>query len=207
MNRKIFFDTVRPIFPGGILDHQQVAGMGAMLDATLGMQIDHVAYMFATAYHETAKTMQPVRETLAKTDEEAIRILDRAYARGKLHGVSKPYWRRDGDGKSWLGRGLVQITHKVNYQKMGAIVGVDLVARPERAMEMPVAIRIMIEGMRRGIFTGKKLDDYLDGVDESDAEDFREFAAARRIINGTDRANDIAKAALTFEKALRGAIQ
>lgn len=206
MNKKIFFDTVKPIF-GGLFNHAQVDGLDAILDEFLCrvLAIDAMAYMLATAFHETAHTMQPVRETLADSDDKAITILDRAFARGQLKWVKKPYWRKDADGKSWLGRGLVQLTHKVNYQKMSAITGIDLVAHPERAMEMDVAIAIMIEGMTHGIFTGKDNDDFLDGVDESDAEDFREFVSARRIINGTDRAADIARIALTFEKALRAA--
>lgn len=209
MNRKFFFDTVRPIFPGGILDSMQVTGMGAILDAFEADRspFDAEAYMLATAFHETAHTMQPLRETRAASDAAAIRILDSAFARGKLHWVSKPYWRFDADGKSWLGRGLVQLTHKVNYDRLGKRIGVDLVADPTLAMTMPVAIRIMIEGMRLGLFTGKALDDFLDGVDEADREDFREFSNARRIINGTDRAADIARAALVFEKALKGARQ
>lgn len=208
MNRRFFFDTVRPIFPDKRLTISQVNGINAILDAFEAdpSPLDQQAYMLATAFHETAYTMQPVRETRAATDKEAIAILDRAWANGRLPWVKSPYWRLDKDGKSWLGRGLVQITHKFNYEKLSPIVGVDLVRNPSAALEMPVALKIMIEGMRRGIFTGKALKDYFDGVDEGDAEDYREMMLARRIINGTDRAADIARHGLTFEKALKGGV-
>jgi len=63
-------------------------------------------------------------------------------------------------------------------------------------------VRVLITGCLKGWFTGKDLDDYIDGVDESDAEDAREFRESRRVVNGTDRADLIAKQALVFEDAL-----
>ncbi len=56
--------------------------------------------------------MQAVRETLATTDAGAIRALESSWMRGKLPWVNTTYWRKHPDGKSWFGRGLVQITHK-----------------------------------------------------------------------------------------------
>ncbi len=72
-------------------------------------------------------------------------------------------------------------------------------------MEMPHAVAIMFDGMKEGWFTGKSLDDYIDDIDESDAEDLREYIAARRIINGTDKAATIGRLALLFEKAIKAA--
>jgi Putative peptidoglycan binding domain len=208
-DRAVFFDGFRTLFPGGKMTVGQVAGTDDILDAfeAAGTPIDHQAYMLATAFHETAHTMQPVRETLADSDDRAIAILERSWARGRMPWVKSAYWRKDKDGKSWLGRGLVQLTHKDNYEKLSPIVGVDLVARPEAAMEMDVAIKIMMEGMRLGLFTGRKLSDTLDGVDESDAEDAREFEASRPIINGKDKAAAIAAAAIVIEKAIRRSVR
>ncbi|MDH4984430.1 hypothetical protein QEZ47_02405 [Aminobacter anthyllidis] len=47
-------------------------------------------------------------------------------------------------------------------------------------------------------FTGKKLDDYIKG-------ERCDYVCARRIVNGTDRDDDLAKYAQTFEAALRAA--
>jgi hypothetical protein len=161
-----------------------------------GLLRNQVAYVLATAYHETARRMKPVRETLASTDDEAIRILDRSWAAGKLPWVRTPYWRRDADGKSWLGRGYPQLTWKDNYVKAGQKLGLDLVSDPTSVMQTEVAIPILVIGMRDGWFTGKKLSDYIT-ISKSD------FAGARRIINGTERAGTVAGYAADYDKALK----
>ena len=112
INRKFFFDQVHiRLFDGG-LKQSQVDGLTAILDRWEGKMPGEddrwLAYMLGTAHHETGRTMQPVRETFAATDDRAIAILERAYAAGKLTWVKTPYWRKDEAGRSWLGRGLVQ---------------------------------------------------------------------------------------------------
>nr|WP_245296561.1 hypothetical protein [Rhizobium bangladeshense] len=155
-----------------------------------------LAYILATAYHETAYTMQPVRETLAESDMRAVEILEAAFAAGRLSWVRTPYWRPDEDGRCWLGRGLVQLTHKRNYEAMSALTGIDLVAEPDRAMEMDAAVTILIEGMLQGSFTGHKLADHLNATTE-------DWVNARRVVNGTDRAEKLANYAMAFNVALR----
>lgn len=192
MSNPAFYAAVRPLF-GGTLSQSQVDGINVILRATHGLHVTHRAYLLATTHHETARTMQPVRETLAKTDESAIARLESAWAKGKLKWVKTPYWRKDRDGKTWLGRGYVQLTHKANYEKAGQLTGVDLVANPNAAMRPEVAAKILVAGSQQGMFTGKSLSDYLPG----------DYAGARRIINGTDRAADIARLAQGYEAALR----
>jgi hypothetical protein len=92
-----------------------------------------------------------------------------------------------------------------NYKKAGAIVGVNLVKYPDKAMEPKVAVKILFEGMLEGWFTGKKLSDYMDGAEETDAEDLKEFEGGRRIINGVDKKKEIAKIALLIDRSLRKA--
>jgi hypothetical protein len=212
MNRASFYSAVRSSLFAGKLTQSQVEGFEALLDALekgqdeddgVPLTSDHAAYMLATAYHETAFTMHPVRETLAASDDQAIRILDSAFARGRLPWVRTPYWRKDADGKSWLGRGYVQLTHKANYEKAKAKTGIDFTGNPDLAMVPQHAAAILIRGMEEGWFTGRALDDYLDGVDEADSEDLREYRNARVIINGTDKAANIAGHAVKFEAALR----
>lgn len=203
MDRKAFFDALRKrdsgVF-GTSLTVGQVGGAEAIIDEAMKRKTPqpHLAYMLATAYHETAHTMQPVRETLAVSDDQAIARLDTAFRRGKLPWVKTPYWRKDKDGKSWLGRGLPQLTHKSNYEKMSKIVGVDLVEDPNRAMIPDVAIKIMFEGMERGSFTGHKLSDY-------DSPKGYDNFNARRIINGVESAKTVAGYAQVFDKALTAA--
>lgn len=200
MNREFFFDTVgRTIFEKE-LTPSQVAGMTAILDAWERRFVEHdrrwLAYILATAFHETAYTMQPVRETLAESEARAIEILEAAFAAGRLSWVKTPYWRRDEDGRSWHGRGLVQLTHKRNYEAMSVLTSIDLVADPDRAMEMDAAVTILIEGMLQGSFTGHKLADHLNATTE-------DWVNARRIVNGTDRAEKLAAYAMAFHAAIR----
>ena len=97
----------------------------------------------------------------------------------------------------------MQLTHKENYASAGGKVGADLVGNPDLAMRPDIAARILVLGILEGWFTTKKADDYIDGIDESDDEDLREFIAARRIVNGSDRAEKIGKYALQFEVAIK----
>ncbi|MBO9133403.1 hypothetical protein J5289_07625 [Rhizobium sp. B230/85] len=189
LNRDFFFDQLREkLYPNG-LNMAQVEGHEAVLDA---WEKDHaksddrwLAYILATAYHESAFTMQPVRETLANPDEQAAARLEAAWDAGKLSWVKTPYWRKDADGKYWFGRGLVQITFKANYRKLGDAIGVDLVADPDLALDLDVAVQIIFYGMLNGSFTGRKLADYFNKT-KSD------WVNARRIVNGLDRADTIA---------------
>ncbi len=200
IDRQRFFSAVRKKPFGGRMSEGQVQGAELVLDTyfkrVAERDLRHLAYMLATSYHETAATMQPVRETLAPSDEAAIRILDRAFAAGRLGQVKAPYWRRDGEGKSWLGRGLVQLTHRRNYEAMSLLAGVDLVARPERAMEAETSATILIEGMLKGSFTGRRLSNYFSDTRE-------DWTGARAIINGRDRAGLIADHAQAFLAALK----
>ncbi len=187
MNRAVFFDAIRPLFGG--LSTDQVRGLEILLAAVDGLPVRHQAYVLATAFHETAATMQPVRETLAKTDAEAARRLERAWKAGKLPWVKTPYWRAD-NGKHWIGRGYVQLTHKVNYERAGKRMGIDLVADPSAAMSPMLAARIIVQGMSEGWFTGVKM---------SDCATYRDM---RKVVNGMDRADMIAGYAAKFETAL-----
>lgn len=199
MNRTTLFAYLRRSPFGGRLTTAQVRGVETILDAWLATgytDMRWLAYILATAFHETAATMQPVRETLASSDAKAIAILDKAFSTGRLKQVKTPYWRLDGDGKSWLGRGYVQLTHKRNYVAASPLAGVDLVAHPEQAMQPDVAARILIGGMVAGTFTGRRLSHYF----SSTADD---PAGARAIVNGTDKAKLIA----TYHRAILDALK
>lgn len=207
----IDFEKVRPLF-GGKLSQGQVDGINLIVE-TFNKYGDgnknRLAQNLATTKWETAHTMQPIKETqrasdkTPPTDATVIKRLDTAFKAGKLTWVKKPYWR---DG--WFGRGYVQLTHEFNYKGPARIAvlnefGVDIGADRDLVMRPDIAAYILVMGSKEGWFTGKGLAQYIDNLDESDAEDMLEFIAARRVINGQDRAKEIATIALGFEKALK----
>ena len=55
---------------------------------------ERLAYCLATCYHETGYRMQPVRETHATSDQQAINRLEHAWKSGRLSWVKKPVLAR-----------------------------------------------------------------------------------------------------------------
>jgi len=178
MNRAVFFAAVRTSLFAGRLSQSQVDGMTAILDAfdAVDLPAEAKAYMLATAFHETARTMWPI--------EESGKREGRSYGR-----PAGPY------SLVYYGRGFVQLTWIQNYQKAKDELGVDFVQHPERALELKNAADIMIRGMTGGWFTGRKLADYF-------ADGKTDWINARRIINGTDKARTIAAYAQKFLAAI-----
>lgn len=190
MNRKVFYDFVRNLPFGGRISPDQFQGLEKILDYAeknyKDMDVRWLAYILATVFHETARTMQPVRETLATSDAQAISRLDAAYAKGQLKGVSKAYWR---DG--FFGRGLVQITHKANYDKFG-------ITNPADALEWETALRVLFDGMINAKFTKYRLSQFFNKTNDDPK-------GARKIVNGTDKATLIAEYHTNFLNALQQA--
>jgi len=129
-----------------------------------------IAYVLATTEWETAQTFQPVREAFWLSEEWRKRNL-RYY----------PYY----------GRGYVQLTWENNYQKYSDILGVDLVGNPDLAIENDIALFVLVHGFKTGTFTGRKITDYINDFET-------DFINARRCINGTDRAHEIAELAENY---------
>lgn len=180
---KEFFDVVRAEF--GPLSANQVDGINILLEASKRLPLAHRAYILATAFHETGPESSPLHMT----------------PRREIWGPTKAQigyeGRKDlgntvmGDGKRFLGRGYVQITGRANYKKASGIVGQDLVANPDLAMQPDIAAKIIVDGMSKGWFTGKKMGDYITYKD------------MRRVVNGMDKAELIATYAKSFERALK----
>lgn len=195
MDRKAFFDTCRKGVMGPKLDPQEVRGAEVLLDAMHGLPLSWCAYALATAWHETAHTMEPVKERGgAAYFTRMYDIRGNRPSMARAHGNTAP-----GDGARYCGRGYVQLTWKCNYAAAEKQLGVPLVAQPELALNHDIAARIMREGMIEGWFTGKG---FAHALPKAGAADHLQFVAARRIINGFDKAELIAGYALQFQKAL-----
>lgn len=181
INPALFFADVRTRF--GPLGQKQVEGLMDLLSAMSAWPLSWQAYGLATAWHETAATMQPIKERGGESYFKQMYDIEGARpAKARELGNLTP-----GDGARYAGRGYVQLTGRTNYARYG------LTDRPDDAMKPEVAGHILRDGMERGIFTGKKLADYLPG----------DYRSARRIINGSDKADLIAGYARRFEAALR----
>jgi putative chitinase len=180
INREKFYAQVRKDF--GKLKQSQVDGFENII---FNWEFDrpsddirHLAYMLATTWHETARTMQPVTE----------------YGSAKYL-RSKKYW-------PYIGRGYVQLTWAENYKKMGKLLELPLYEKPELALVPDHACEIMFEGMLtrksfKGDFTGLALENFFNKTKDDPI-------GARKIINGTDKAKLIAGYHYKFLKALEG---
>ena len=192
-----FFNGYRAAF--GKLSQGQVSGIELV---GRNMEVDPdltdlrwAAYMLATIKHECADRWQPILERGPRSYFDQY---ETGTPKGRRLGNTEP-----GDGWRFRGRGYVQITGRANYARMTAKLGLgpdaDLVQDHDQALRPAIAYRIMSLGMREGLFTGKKLSDFMSG----DTKDYRN---ARRIINALDQAARIAAYAETIETILRGAI-
>ena len=185
MERKIDlnFSIVKILF-GSAIKQNQVDGIHAILDGWnekyASLPKEYLAYSLATAYHETAKTMIPIAE----------------YGKGRSRRYGNP---TKYNNQIAYGRGYVQLTWDYNYEKADRELKLNgaLLNDFNLALDPKIASEIMFEGMISGWFTGKKLSNYF----SSSIEDPRN---ARRIINGLDRADDIAKYYITFKNSLIG---
>lgn len=168
-------------FPFRPLSQKQVDAINFILqkldESNAFNYLSEYAYILATIKHETADTYLPIAEY--------------GKGKGRAYGTIDPI-----TGKAYYGRGYVQITWKWNYAKLGKLLGIDLVNNPDLAMQKDTAWNILELGMSKGLFTGKKLSDYI-----NDAK--CDFYNARKVVNGLDRASLIADYANKFRKALR----
>jgi len=123
-----------------------------------------ISYGLATTQWETAHTFKPVREAFWLSESWRKKNL-RYY----------PYY----------GRGYVQLTWENNYRMYSGILGLDLLGDPDMAMRPDVALFVLAHGMKTGTFTQRTLEQYVDRTQT-------DFFNARKVINGLDKAQEIA---------------
>lgn len=179
MNRKIFFDEYRKTLdPDKSISSKEVKDIDLFLSFYERDKVMYTlpqwAYVFATVYHETGATFHPVREAPRASED----------------------WRkRNFKYYPYYGRGYVQITWKSNYAAYSKKLNLDILERPDLAMIPEASWFILVDGFEKGIFTGKKISDYIN-------DQKKDYKNARRCINGTDRMELIANYAEEFERIL-----
>jgi hypothetical protein len=196
LNRTFFFDRVRLHPFGGPLNQVQVAGLNALLDywdASHAQDDDRwLAYILGTAFHEVDRKMKPIYEYGTKS--YFMHNYDKSFNPAKAAELGNTVV---GDGYTFRGRGFVQLTGRRNYADWTTRLGIDLVNDPDRVLELAVATRIIFEGMILGTFTGKKLGHYF-----TTNPDHADWVQARRVVNGTNKANLIAGYGKDFYAAI-----
>ena len=115
------------------------------------------AYILATCRNECM--FKSIKEIRAKKGTEVYRLQER-------------YWY-----EGFYGRGFSQLTWRYNYLKFSKIVGADLVNNPDKVLQPEIGAKILVHGMRTGIFTGKKLSDFINAV-------ICDYFGARSTVNG-----------------------
>ena len=100
-----------------------------------------LSYILATASHESL--LLPIREFRASQGSD-------------LYDQQNNYWLT-----GYYGRGFVQLTWLSNYQKFENILNIPLVSNPDLALNPNYAADILVLGMIQGLFTGRKLSDYI----------------------------------------------
>ena len=109
-----------------------------------------------------------------------------------------PYTAPD---KLYYGRGHTQNTWFENYERLTKAAAThgkdwDFLNNPELLLQMEPSIWATFFAMQVGLYTGKKLKDYFNDTKE-------DWVNARRIINGTDKADLIAGYGKKFMDGLR----
>lgn len=177
MNEDALFTAIRGISKK--LSQEQVDSVNAILDTCHKYGVTdprYIAYMIATAYHESG--LKPIEERGKGKGYPYGGKLDMGGGPGKRVAYTTP-------DKLYYGRGLVQLTWRINYKAFGNLLGIDLLGRPELALQTDVAAEILVMGMVRGLFTGVKLSAAFNANETDPIE-------AREVINGHDKAALIA---------------
>ena len=140
-----------------------------------------IAYILGTVYHECR--FKSIKEQRANPNGNA----DQRH----VYALQEAYWYT-----GFYGRGFSQLTWEDNYRKFSPVVGIDIVKYPEKVMIPAIGAKILVFGMKNGSFTTKgtalkssnNLSKYFNATTTN-------WYDARRIVNGTFRAEMVAEAA------------
>lgn len=162
--------TPRPLeTPTGAYDLTRDQSVQLIVETALRRGVTdeaQIAYMLATAQHES----DDFRTSREYNGPEQARRLNYS------------------GGEDYYGRGYVQTTHDHRYLAMGEALGLGTALRdnPElAATDARLGADLLVVGMQRGLYTGRALDRYVN-------DEGADFVNARRVVNGTDRAEHIA---------------
>ena len=187
------FDMFKKLFNINTLKQSFVDGVNGLYNAFNefnhidGTNPNYISYMLATSYLETDRSMTAIKEYGSANYFSK-------YGKGNL--AKRLGNKSVADGIKFAGRGHVMITGRDNYQKFTDILGIDLISNPDLALNPVVSAKILVIGSLKGVFTTRKLSDYIT------YGSYNDFVEARRVINGVDRKRDIADYAIKFRECI-----
>lgn len=185
----------------GRLNQSQVDALNHIvgeMDKDKSISYAQGAYILATIWHETDKTMLPI----AEYGKGKGRLYGTWYrnSKGQLYafkdGSKTTVYLFDEYPHLYYGRGETQNTWFDNYERLSKVFGVDFLRNPDLLLTQEWSTKVTIYAMKTGLYTGRKLSDYIH-------QSKKDYVGARKIINGTDKAQLIAGYAEMFERALR----
>jgi len=136
-----------------------------------------IVYLLATIHHETNE----LYDTFVESGHLGSRAI--AYRR------QLPYY-------PFFSRGFVsQLTGENKYKLFSDLLGIDLVKDPDLALNPEIAGKILILGMEQGLFTGRKISEFIYGRE-------KDYYGARRVFDGLNYAGKISNYALIWEGKL-----
>ncbi len=190
INRQVFFDEYISQF-GKIKYKTTVENINTMLDNLIkysglynnAVFIEQMSYIAATVHHETGSRYSAFKEKRQVSTNTAYRRM--------IKRLQDRYWY-----SGYYGRGPVQLTWKRNYQWAEKATRQPLVETPDLLLEdLDLGYEVTIKGMTQGAYTGKALNAYIN-------QNTTNYNRARRVVNGSDKAQKIADYARKFEKIL-----
>jgi len=221
INRKIFFEEYKKEFNLKSLKQSVVDCLDAIFDEFdkhEGTQIEKLAYMLATVRHEVGADLVPIVENMNYSAGRIVQVWPSRFKSVKeaAHFAHNPaalgnnvYGNRlgngpasTGDGYRYRGRGIgAQFTGKENYIRFGKLFNVDLVGNPELATDLQLGAKILFKGSMEGLFTGRKLSDYIN-------DNKVDYVNARAVVNADVKRNGskIASEAEKFNRILSKAL-
>lgn len=201
---------------GPTISTDEFTGCETILTAATGkLPTSWAAYCLGTAFHETGGVMAPNIEDLNYSTAARIkevwpnRFPTVASAQpfvGNAKGLANHVYNgrmgnRPGTNDGWdhRGRGQGHITGREMYAKLDAELGLGgaMIRNPDLAMRPDISAQILVVGMLKGLFTTKKLNDFIAAKPTT-----AQFTNARVIINPDRNGGKVAAAAAVFFAAL-----
>lgn len=187
INKQKTYENIKKEFGLRSISQKQVDGFEAVFNEyeRLNIPIEFLFYILATIWHEVGGTMQPIEE-IGKG--KGLKYGKRVWYDGRIY-TDIPH--------IFYGRGHTQNTWRDIYLKLtqANTKGWDFVNHPELLLTMECSVWATFYAMITGLYTGRKLSHYF-------TNSISDAVGARKIINGTDKAQLIASYYDKFKKAI-----